>query len=310
MLTGTKSFLNVLFLMFSAAGFAVVFYSDQIESEQAFLLPMAFVAAYGLVLSQTLGSCKDRSFAEHHIDSIYFLGFLYTLVSLVTLFYSLQNELGDLNFAAQEAGAENAATPSTAAGAVAMSEALYYVGISVSTSLAGVLFRNMVRGHYLKTHPEDSDDLEQTYKLLSSTAEQFASDYRKTFENLELFLAERAETTKEIGETEQRYLAALQMFTESTTSFSRTLSDTEEELSKKVSELGGTIGEYEKALSRLTEMTGEVAETTRRVQSAAGAMPLETTNNQMARFRTGVEELNTVLDSFISILDTKVEKVG
>ncbi|MFO8064294.1 MAG: hypothetical protein R6V29_06620 [Spirochaetia bacterium] len=309
MLSATKSVLNMLFLIFSAAGFSVVFYHDHITSGYAFFLPIAFVAAYGVVVSSALRNCYDRSFADHHIDSIYFLGFLYTLISLVTLFYRLQTELGGIEQAAG-AAAEGDAAGLAIAGSAAMSKALYYVGISVSTSLAGVLFRNMVRGTYLKSHPDESDELERTYRLLTSIAEQFASDYRKTFENLELFLSERAETTKEMNETEKRYLESLETFTKTTESFTRALSATEGELSKRVSELGSTMGEYEAGVSRLTEMTGEIADATRRVSSGAGEMPLETTSVELKRFRTGVEELNTVLDSLISILDTKVEKVG
>ncbi|MFW6223374.1 MAG: hypothetical protein ACOC4A_00645, partial [Spirochaetota bacterium] len=76
MLTATKSVLNTLFLLFSAGGFAVVFYNDLLPEDYAFLSPMVLVVVYGLVVSRALRDCHDASLADHHIDSIYYLGFL------------------------------------------------------------------------------------------------------------------------------------------------------------------------------------------------------------------------------------------
>jgi len=299
-LTATKSFLNVLFLLFSAAGFAVVFYNGRLPEDYAFLAPMVLVAVYGLVVSAALRGCHDASFAEHHTDSIYFLGFLYTLVSLVVLFYELR--------AGVSAGAASPEAPP--AGELIISDALYYIGISVSTSLAGVLFRNMARGSYLKIHPEEGDELERTYELLSSTAERFATDSRSSFENLELFLKERAERTQAFEDAERRYLSSLETFIETTESFNRGLQSAQAELAGRVSELGNTTEAYRQGLSRLAEMTGDIEEATGRVISRADELPLESTSAELERLRGGVRELNLVLDSLISILDTKVEKVG
>lgn len=295
MLTATKSFLNVLFLLFSAAGFAVVFYNDRLPEDYAFLAPMVLVAVYGLVVSRSLRDCYDASLADHHTDSIYFLGFLYTLVSLVVLFYELR-------------GGVTADAP--AAGELILSEALYYIGISVSTSLAGVLFRNMARGAYLKHHPDEGDELERTYKLLAATAERFATDSRASFDNLEVFLKERAETTKAFEDAEKRYLSSLETFIATTESFNRGLHSAQAELAGRVSELGNTTEDYRQGLSRLATMTGDIEETTRRVTTRADELPLETTSAELERLRGGVRDLNLVLDSLISILDTKVEKVG
>lgn len=270
MLTATKSVLNVLFLVFSAAGFAVVFYNDRLPEEYAFLAPMVLVAVYGLVVSRALRDCHDQSLADHHTDSIYFLGFLYTLVSLVVMFYELQDGVS--------AGA-------SVAGERIVSDALYYVGISVSTSLAGVLLRNIARGAYLKHHPDDGDELARTYELLSATAERFATDYRASFDNLELFLKERAETTKAFEEAEKRYLSSLENFIQ-------------------------TTEDYARGVRSLAELTGDVEEASRRITSRVEALPLESAAEELERLRGGVKELNLVLDSLISILDRKVEKVG
>ncbi|MFP4705548.1 MAG: hypothetical protein ACLFMV_12135 [Spirochaetaceae bacterium] len=305
MLTATKSVLNTLFLLFSAGGFAVVFYNDRLPEDYAFFAPMVLVVAYGLVVSRALRDCHDASLADHHTDSIYFLGFLYTLVSLVVLFYELR--------AGVSAGAPPTGAPpaeATSPGEAIVSDALYFVGISVSTSLAGVLFRNMARGAYLKSHPDEGDELERTYELLSSTAERFAADSRASFDNLELFLKERAETTKAFEEAEKRYLSSLENFIDTTESFNRGLQSAQAELARRVSELGDTTETYRQGLARLAEMTGDIEDTTGRVISRAGELPLESASAELERLRGGVRELNLVLDSLISILDTKVEKVG
>ena len=188
MLSATKGFLNTLFLLFSTAGFIVVFANDALPEGYAFLTPLALVAVYGLIVSRALRDCHDASFADHQLDSIYFLGFLYTLVSLVALFYQLHSSV-----AATE-GATTSPAVAAPASALIVSQALYYVGISVSTSLAGVLFRNMARGVYLRRHPDDGDE------------------------------RERAETAKAFENREDRYLEALETFVETTESFNRGLS--------------------------------------------------------------------------------------
>lgn len=295
MLTATKSVLNVLFLVFSAAGFAVVFYNDRLPEDYAFLAPMVLVAVYGLVVSRALRDCHDQSLADHHTDSIYFLGFLYTLVSLVVMFYELQDGVS--------AGA-------SVAGERIVSDALYYVGISVSTSLAGVLLRNIARGAYLKHHPDDGDELARTYELLSATAERFATDYRASFDNLELFLKERAETTKAFEEAEKRYLSSLENFIQTTESFNHGLQAAQTQLAERVSDLGKTTEDYARGVSSLAGLTGDVEEASRRITSRVEALPLESAAEELERLRGGVKELNLVLDSLISILDRKVEKVG
>ena len=312
MLSATKTFLNMLFLLFTGGGFGAVFYTDSLPAEVALALPVGLVAGYALLVSVILANCEDRTLADHHIDAIYFLGFLYTLVSLVALFYELQTELPPLAPSGQGATVSQEGAPgqnALLAGAVPISSALRYVGISVSTSLAGVLFRNMSRGSYLKHHGDESDELERTYELLAKTAQRFTAESSKTFERLDAFLAERAETTKALDEAEKRYLDSLQSFVEATQAFTRGLESAQADLAGRVSELGGTVDTYVVGLERLSALSGEVAEATGRLTAGAAELPLGRTAEELERFHDGVKELNLVLDSLVSILDAKVEKV-
>lgn len=290
MLTPTKTFLNLLFVGAAGSGFAIIFFETALAARQELVLLVALVGAYALLVTRLLRGCVDRGLAEHHLDSIYFLGFLLTLVSLLTLFVQVQEI--------------SVSTPA------ALSEALHYVGISVTTSLAGILGRNIGKGNYLKHHPEQEDSLEKTYALLQQTAERFAGEYRKTFEKLDTFLSERAEVTETILKREQEYGQALGRFTDATSQFSSRLAENQAELSGRLADLRSGVDEYARHLGRFNEITEQLSATGEGMRRRAEELPLDQTSAELERFHGGVKELNQVLDSLIGLLDEKVEKVG
>jgi len=289
-LTPTKTFLNLLFVAAAGSGFGMIFFETALAARQELLLLVALVAVYALLVTRLLRGCADRGLAEHHLDSIYFLGFLLTLVSLLALFVRVQEI--------------DVSSPA------ALGEALHYVGISVTTSLAGILGRNIGKGNYLKHHPETEDGLEKTYALLQQTAERFAGEYRKTFEKLDTFLSERAEVTESMLEKERGYAEALGRFTEATSQFSEGLSRNQAELSGRLADLRAGVEEYARHLGRFDEITEQLSAASEGMRRRAEELPLERTGAELERFHGGVKELNQVLDSLIVLLDEKVEKVG
>jgi len=153
--------MNFLFFLFSTSGFAAIFFNDSINHELAIFIPTGLTVLYGLIMGKVLSTSYDTGKVDHHIDTIYFMGFLYTLMSLVTLFYKLNRVIG---FEGDQA---------------VISIIFTYLAISITTSIAGVIFRSLVRGHYLKSHPEDDADLEKSYELLKSIADSFSSGYQQ-----------------------------------------------------------------------------------------------------------------------------------
>jgi hypothetical protein len=260
-----KSGRDAFFLLAGVAGFVVIFFSEAASGEFVYLAPTAIVLVYALITGGSLRECEDRTLAEHHIDSIYFLGFLFTLFSLVTLFFRLHN--GSLS------------------GAELLSRVVVYVGISVSTSIAGILFRSIARGAYLSRHPERSVD------------------------TIEAFLAEREATTRALKRKETQYLKALDRYVEATSSFSEGLGQSQSELVPRVESIARAMEMQGKNLETFSSATARFAETAASMERRAATLPWEAVTNELDAFHQGVRELNLVLDSLITVLEHKVERV-
>ena len=292
MLRTTKTALNAAFVLFACAGFGLIFFDRLIEYRYIFFAPTALVMLYALLVHRLLGNCYEQPLADHHLDSIYFLGFLFTLFALITLFYRLQYGL--------QAGD----------GSVQVSRAFYYVGVSVSTSIAGVLLRNMARGAWLRDHPEESDQLEKSYQLLKSIADSFSANYRHTFQEIQLFLQERRESLSALSETEKRYLDSLERFIGATNAFSGGLEQSQQQLCARVSELQSALQQQSETVAGFARLGEAFTHASRQLHAEAERAPLAAVNGELERFHGGVAELNLVLDALISVLEARVERVG
>jgi len=122
-----KWFNNILLPLFTLAGGLVIFRSGRGVSVEHLFYPAALVALYGFLISSSLRNCHDSSHYDHYSDSICFLGFLYTLEALIAFFIFLERSL-------------HSAGPS-----FSLWQALSLIGVSLSTSAAGMVFRNMLR---------------------------------------------------------------------------------------------------------------------------------------------------------------------
>ncbi len=205
MINRKSRFLNKIFLLIAFAGFLIIFNQEKLDSRASFLIPMSLVFVYALIVKSKLkGSYNsvpelvEGELAEHHTESIYFLGFLFTLISLAVLFYRFSTD-----FFAMES-------------AIQISETFHFIGISVTTSIAGVLMRNLIRPGVLSQYSSDDESLEKSFEILKTIVSEFSTGYKNTFENLETFLAERRNNAALLDSKEKEYLTALDGFVEAT----------------------------------------------------------------------------------------------
>ena len=288
----SKTALNVFFFLSAVTGFIVILFGERLIPEASILLPTGVVFLYAIVVSRVLSSCDDRSYGEHQVDSVYFLGFLFTLVSLVALFYRLHTSA--------LSGAE----------VDYISRTFLYAGISITTSLAGVLCRNIVRSSYLKQHPDSTDELERTYEVLRTMADNFSSSYRETLESIKVFLSEREENNRALAVQEKHYVKTLESLSGTLEDFRIGLSVTGKGLSETASSLSGRLNEYTGAVEQLRRLCGQFSDSAERITVLAEGAPFDGVTEELTRFENGTRELNDVLDSLVEILELKVEKVG
>lgn len=275
MTNGARAILNVLFLGAVGAGAWIMTMSEQLAPGGELVLPPLLVGVYALITYSCLRGGHGGDALDHFSDSIYFLGFMLTLVSLITLFYRLQFDLGDV------LGTAGALDDAGGISGLVIERSFSHIGVAVSTSLAGVLLRNMVRGALLEPDTEVAD-------ASGASSEE------------ELALVRQRET---------EYVQALEAFVSSTGAFSEGLAAQQEQLGRRLEEMSVAVSRHEEVLSGYAELGRSLVHSAERVQELADHTPLRQLNEELAEFYGGVRELNQVLDSVIGILEQKVECV-
>ncbi|MFP4384069.1 MAG: hypothetical protein ACLFSE_08465 [Spirochaetia bacterium] len=287
----TKKFLNFMFFVFSLAGFMVIFFADRLDTEIGIVIPVLLVFVYSMAAGGLIRGCSDHDTADHYLDSIYLLGFMFTLIALVAFFFRVYQDIT----AEEELSV--------------LQSALYYIGISVTTTIAGVFFRNIMRGSYLKNHPLPQDNMEKSYELLQQIASGFSEKYSNTFGQIQVFLEERAESSKILAQNEKQYARTLSEFTESAGQFRNALDENRERINETLSGLVQSLSDQNGALTRIYNLTESFTDVSLRLREEAGNLPLEAVNQELFRLGNGVAELNAVLDGIIAVIEKKVEKV-
>lgn len=283
---GVHRTLNLLFAAVAVGGFVLIFWGEPIAAhygvatEAIFFAPMALVAAQALITALALRRTDDPVQADHHLDSIYFAGFLFTLISLVALFYQLRY---------------GRSVHSGAAEAEFM-VAVHFVGISVSTSIAGVLGRNIARGYYLQQQPVHATTLEQ--------------EYRRTFEAIRLFLTEREEHVATLAAKEGEYLTALERFGASTAAFATQLDSSRERIETSVDAYAGRVEAHAAGIARLNDLSSRYAQLLHQMAEGAQRLPYDAISAELERFGEGTRELNLVIDDLLVLLQHKVKKIA
>ena len=298
--TTRRILLTTLFLVFAAAGGAGLFYPELLfgdvtmllSERTAMLLPAGLTAAYGLITAVLLRGVGESESAEHYVDSIYFLGFLFTLLALAALFFRLYGI--DL----------------TSPGSRMVQAVLPYLGAAVTSSVAGVLLRTVLQGLASAGSRQDEDELQRTYEALQATAQEFSRNSQKSFESLQTFLQERSERVSLLEQREQAYIAALEKLTASAERFSSGLSQAESETLEQISAYGRVIEQHQEQVEEIGRLDRALADLTELISRKTEELPMEEINRQLREFETGARELNDVVDSVVTLLERKVEKVS
>ncbi|MDA3937809.1 MAG: hypothetical protein PF693_00675 [Spirochaetia bacterium] len=292
MINRKSRFLNRMFLLIAFAGFLIIFNQEKLDSRASFLIPMSLVFVYSLIVKSASNGLNDFDLAEHHTESIYFLGFLFTLISLAVLFYRFSTDFFGMESAIQ------------------ISETFHFIGISVTTSIAGVLMRNLIRPGVLSHYSSDDDSLEKSFEILKTIVSEFSTGYKNTFENLEIFLDERRNNAALLDGKEKEYLAALDGFVEATGKFSTDLRAADNSLVNHVDYYLKTAELQSESISSLNEASKDLAESTLRIRSDIEMIPMVDVAENIRTLGAETGELNTVIDSLLEIMDHKLERVG
>jgi len=267
--TQKRSGLNVVFFLAAISGFAATVATKPGFGFPAWeYIPTVAVALYAGIVHLSIRTYNDRSVAEHYIDTVYYLGFLFTLFALVTLF-AAAGRLGT----------------GFATGDRLVTASMTYIGISVTTSLAGVLLRSMVRGAYLHTHPE------------------------RTVDTIEAFLAERSATIEALTAREQEYSGALERYIAATESFSTHLGEAQARMAEPLERIAAQAKRHVDSADAFEAVQQRFIQTAESIHREASILPWSAVGKQIESFTVGVRELDAVIDGLVTVLEHKVEKI-
>lgn len=303
---GTKSFLNFMFFVSAVGGGAAIIAGNQIDFDYAFLLPTLAVVVFALIVGIAQKPGADGESAEHYADSIYFLGFLFTLVSLATLFYRLGS--GGLGSALSPDAEGSLQTSQLMNLSTRMIEETFsLIGIAVTTSVAGVLLRNIVRSWFLKSHPGGEADISTAVAELKKIAEGMGGGFTDTMGAIGTYFEERKDLAGKIRKKEEAYLKGLDTFTDAVDRFSRRLEEVEKTLLSSSGTLGENLKQQAEGIRSTDESLRSLSDRFRSIKSDSEAINLKAAADEVAAFGRETGELNAVLDSLIDIVERKVD---
>ncbi|MCK5737358.1 MAG: hypothetical protein KAH21_12810, partial [Spirochaetaceae bacterium] len=282
MTKGTKSFLNFLFFISAAAGSASIVYAHLIIYEYALLIPtgVVLIFAFAVTIAQKAGS--DGEAAEHYADSIYFLGFLFTLVSLAALFYKLGS--GGL-------GSSLPASQLMALSTKTIEETFAYIGIAVTTSVAGVLLRNIVRSKYLKNNPGGQDDIGSAVVQLKQIAEGMNGGFSDTMSAIGSYFEQRKDLAGQMKKKEKAYVDGLEKFTDTIDRFSKRLDEVEKGLLDSAESLGNNLKKQADGISSADQSLRGLTDRLHSLKNDTNSIDLKSTANEVAAFGRETGEL-------------------
>jgi len=305
MTKGTKSFLNFLFFISAAGGAASIVYAHLIVYEYSLLIPTSVVVvfAFAVAIAQKAGS--DGEIAEHYAESIYFLGFLFTLVSLAALFYKIGS--GGLGSGLTESMPSLKASQLMALSTKTIEETFTYIGIAVTTSVAGVLLRNIVRSKFLKNNPGGQDNLESAVIQLKQIAEGMNGGFSDTMTAIGSYFEQRQDLAGKLKKKEKAYVDGLENFTETIDRFSKRLNEVEKGLLGSAESLADNLKKQAEGISSADQGLRGLTDRLHSLKSDTDTIDLKGTADHVAAFGRETGELNSVLDSLIDIIERKVD---
>lgn len=168
----------------------------------------------------------------------------------------------------------------------------------------------MVRAGYLTRHPEDQDSIEKSYKILKEIADSFSESYSGTFETIKVFLEERKENAAVFNEKEKEYLTSLDSFTSATAKFCSDLADIQGTMKSAADAFNAVLNNQSENISSLGRVAEETAGITDRLKEDLSGIPAAEASESIRVLAKETRELDTVIDSILLILETKLETAG
>ncbi|TVL99788.1 MAG: hypothetical protein CV087_16760 [Candidatus Brocadia sp. WS118] len=304
--------LSPLFLpVFGGIGFILIFFQADITGSTfwAAFLPTGVVIIYALLIYYFILKNDDLNLGEHYTETIYFLGFLFTLLAIFSLLYKYNfSELSDIDKNPQR-----------------LNEVINYVGIAVLTTIAGIVLRNIGKSIYLSKHEgTDYDELLKKMDEHKQYSQQFLERYEEIFNFIKASFTERKEAIEELNKKEQQYLSNLGKLNETIDSFCTSLNKGgktyNESLNNQQNIIKGMIEALKEAINKqeasfknsnekLSEFDKSVKEVADNLRSSINPMYLENVSMTISTFNKEVTELEVVLDKFIKIIEEKVNSL-
>jgi hypothetical protein len=303
---GTKAFLNFMFFISASAGAAAIIAGDRFTVDYSFWVSTGAVVFFGLIVAIAQKSGADAESSEHYTDSIYFMGFLFTLVSLATLFYRLgAGGLGSGLAAGADSGIRTSELMNLTTKMI--EETFSLIGIAVTTSIAGVFLRNIVRSWFLKNHSDGEQDFEAAVLELKKIAEGMGGGFTETMNAIGNYFEERKELAGKIKKKEEDYLRGLETFTDAVGNFSRRLEEVEKSLVAGSGALGDNLRKQAEGIHTADESLRSLSDRFRSMKIESESINLKSAADHVAAFGRETGELNAVLDSLIDIVQRKVD---
>ncbi len=293
----TKSPGNIFFLLFSAIGFITIFAMDiTSELNVIALVPTGLVVVYTLIISILIKKSENRELSEHYAETIYFLGFIYTLIAFFVLLYKLRSI-----FTIEQSTISQ----------YQFGFALLYIGIAVTTTIAGVLFRNIVKSSLLRQNAQDEDDfMLKKIEELKKYSEDFTNTYHGVFNDIKQFLNERREEVELLSRKENEYIKSLENFNNTVDRFCSRLSDQEKILSDTIGTMDSSLKRQEASFLKATSMMDDLSQAIGNVNSEVRSLSFKPISEDLHILKDEINELDVVLDSIIEIITTKIENLN
>jgi len=314
-----------MFLITAIGGALAIIYLNRFNSKVAMFYPTIAVVIFAFFVMVTHKPSTDIEISEYYSESIYFLGFLFTLISLAALFYRLGNDglgsiLGPGTEAVVEQGSEAAVVEEPISKTLKASEVMAlsmqtiektfeYIGIAVTTSIAGVLMRNVVKARFIKNYVPESSDVEQSYGLLKEISTTLNSGFMDSVGAIGSYLEERKDLAGTIQKKEEEYIKSLESFNRSINEFTRNMDTSGANLSSSSSLMTGHL---EKQITTITKTDAGLMGLMYKleeIQKSLADLKINNVAESMGNLNTRTNEFNEVLDKLIEIVEKKVDLV-
>ena len=312
-----KKTLGATFLpVFGSIGFILIYFQNDIIHSPflAQASPTALVIIYAIFIGFYVKGNKNPDIVEHHAESIYFLGFLFTLVAIFSLFSRFDwNNLKEIE---------------------EQKNVVNFIGIALLTTIFGIVFRNIIKATYMQEEHESSySQYMNKMEEIKRDFQDFSNRYEGIFITIGKYIAEREKEIEHLHEKEKEYFSNLDNFNSKVKSFSNTLVTQQKSFSDALisqhNTLRDTITTQENILSEgiknqqeafkestdiLENFEKRVKDVTDSLQNSIGDLSgLERTMRNVAEsitiFNEGVTSLKKVLDDFIKVVEHKVTKL-